>query len=76
MLGLSEDNNEFVSFLCSDHRKNILTETSLSILIETGNIFYDNFNTNKIFYNLLLAQQDKTKNFIGKTISYHRQFEK
>ena len=77
MLGLSEDNNEFVSFLGSDHgQKIILTENSLSIHTESDNIFYDNFNTNKNPYNFLLAQQDNTKKFIGKTISYYGQFEK
>ena len=77
MLGLSEDNNEFVSFLGSDHgQRIILTENSLSIHKESGNIFYENFNTNKNPYNFLLAQQDNTKKFIGKTISYYRQFEK
>ena len=30
-LGLSEDNNDFFSFLCSDHGQYILTENSLSI---------------------------------------------
>lgn len=77
MLGLSEDNNEFVSFLGSDHgQRIILTENSLSIHKESGNIFYENFNTNKNPYNFLLAQQDNTKKFIGKTISYYGQFEK
>ena len=77
MLGLSEDNNEFVSFLGSDHgQKIILTENSLSIHTESDNIFYDNFNTNKNPYNFLPAQQDNTKKFIGKTISYYGQFEK
>ena len=76
LIGLNEDNNEFVSFLCSDMGQNILTNNSLSIHVERGNIFYDNFSTNENFYNFLLAQQDETKRFIPKRISYHRSFER
>ena len=66
LLCLNEDNNKFVSFLCSDHGQNILTENSLSIHIEAGNIFYDNFNTNQIFHDFLIAHQDETKNLYAK----------
>ena len=76
MIRLSEDNNGFISYFCSDYKENILIENSLSIYIESGNIFYDNFNTNKNFFNFLLAQQGETKKIIDKTTSYHRQFEK
>ena len=48
-LSLSEDNNEFVSFLCLDMGQNIMTNNSLSIHIETGNIFYNDFNTKENF---------------------------
>ena len=48
-----------------------MTNNSLSIHIETGNIFYQNFNTNKNFYSFLLAQQDQSKVFIPKCFSYH-----
>ena len=61
LIGLNEGNNEFVSFLCSDMGQNILMNNSLSIHVERGNIFYDNFSTNENFYNFLLAQQDETK---------------
>ena len=68
-LSLSEDNNKFVSFLCSDMRQNIMTNNSLSTNIETGNIFYNDFNTKENFYSFLLGQQDKLKQFILKRIS-------
>lgn len=67
-LGLNEDNDEFILLLCSEHGQNILIENRLSIDIESGNILYDNLNTNKKFYNFLQTQQDKTKKFIGKAI--------
>ena len=63
-LSLSEDNNEFVFFLCSDRGQNILTNNSLSIHIETGDIFYNDFNTKENFYKFLLVQQDELKQFI------------
>ena len=53
-----------------------MTNNSLSIHIETGNIFYQNFNTNESFCSFLLAQQDETKAIIPKRIAYHYSFEK
>ena len=75
-MSLNEDNNELVSFLCSDIRQNIMVNNSFSIHIETGDIFYNDFNTKKNFYNFLLTQQDESKQFIPKRISYHYSFEK
>lgn len=56
-LSLNKENN--VSFLCSDRGQNIMKNNSLSIHIESGDIFYNDFNTGENFYNFLLAQQDK-----------------
>ena len=44
-----------------DVGQNIMTNNSVSILIESGNIFYQNFNTNENFCSFLLAQQDEKK---------------
>ena len=74
-LSLSNDNREFIAFLISDAGQNIMTNNSLSIHIESGNIFYQNFNTNENFYNFLLAQQDETKAIVPKKISYHNSLE-
>ena len=73
---LNEDNNEFVSFLASDMGQNIMANNRVSIHIETGNIFYQHFNTNKNFYSFLLAQQDESMAIIPKRFSYHYSFEK
>ena len=75
-LSLNEDNNEFISFLCSDNGQNIMTNDSLSIHVESGNIFYQNFNTHENFYSFLLAQQNETKAKTPKRIAYHYNFEK
>ena len=39
ILSLNEDNNEFISFLCTDTAQNIMTNNSLSIHIKSGGIF-------------------------------------
>ena len=75
-MSLNEDKNEFISFLCSETGQNIMTNNSLSIHIESGDIFYQNFNTNENFYSFLLVQQDLSKRVIPKMISYHQSFEK
>ena len=75
-LSHNEDNNEFISFLCSDDGQNITTNNSLFIHIESRNIFYQNSNTNENFYSFLLTQQDETKAIIAKRIAYYYSFEK
>ena len=60
----NEDNNEFVYFLCSDMGQNMMTDKSLSIHTESGNIFSDNFNKNK---NFLLHNKTKQK----RTLCHH-----
>ena len=54
-LSLNEDNNEFISFLCSDIGQNIMANNSFSIHVESGDIFYSDFNKKENFYNFLLA---------------------
>ena len=52
-----------------------MTGNSLSIHIESGDIFYQNFNTGESFYNFILAQQDDQTAPVPKRISYHHSFE-
>ena len=73
---LNEDNNEFISVLCSKHGQNIVANNKLSIYIESENNFYQNFNTNENVYSFLLAQQDETKAIIPKRITYYYSFQK
>ena len=68
-LSLDEDNIELISFLCSDTGQNIMTNNSLSIHIESGDIFYNDSNIKENFYNFLVAHQDESKQFIPKKIS-------
>ena len=64
------------TFLVSGEGQNVMTNNSLSINVESKNIFYQNFNTNENFQSFLTAQQDETKAIIPKRISYHYSFEK
>ena len=41
---------------------------------ETGNIYYENLNTNKSIYNLLQERQDKTKNIYHCHTHFHYSF--
>ena len=72
----NNSNREFIAFLVSDERQNVMTNDNLSIRAESGNIFYQNFNTNQNFCSFLIAQQDETKAIIPKHISYDYSFEK
>ena len=51
-LNLSRENSDFIDFLSSGIGSQVLRENMLSSHIESGNIFYDNYNMNQytIFY--------------------------
>ena len=53
-----------------------MTNNSLSMHIETGDIFYQTFNTGENFYNFILAQQDDQRAPVSKRNSYYHSFEK
>ena len=76
-LSLSNNSREFIALLVSDVEQNLMTNNRLYIHAESGNIFYQNFNTNENFYIFILAQQVETKAaIIPKGISYCYSFEK
>ena len=47
LIGLSTDSFEFLEFLQSDFYQEIFIENKLKIRIETGNIFFNNLDTNE-----------------------------
>ena len=69
-LGINKDNENFIDFLSSEIVSQIFREDLLSINIETGNSFYDNYNTNESTYSFLLNQPDKVKQVIHATLTY------
>ena len=72
----SNKNREFIAFLLSDQGQNLMKNNSLSIHIESGDIFHQNFNTDGNFYNFILVQQDDQTALVLKRISHHHSFEK
>ena len=48
----------------------------ISIHIETRNIFYENYRTNKSIYDFLLRQKDETKKIIHARLIYKESFSK
>ena len=73
-VGLNKNNEHFIDFFSSDIGWQIFRKNILSINIKTGNIFYDNYNTNESIYSFLLNQQDKTKQIIHATLTYRNSF--
>ena len=53
-----------------------MKNNSLSIHVESGDIFHQNYNIGENFYNFLLAQQHDQTAFLPKKISCRNSFEK
>ena len=60
---LSKASLEFLEYLCSKYGKELLEKNKLKIHIKSREIFPDNINTGKNFYNFFKDQEDETKNF-------------
>ena len=53
-----------------------MTQNKLSIHVDSGDIFYDNHNTEENFYSFLLSQQNEEAAFVPKKLSYSKTLEK
>ena len=56
-IGLSPINREFGAFLMSNLGWKTMTQNKLSMHVDSGDIFCDNYNTGENFYSFLLSQQ-------------------
>ena len=56
-IGPSSNNLDFLDFLQSDQFKQILVNNKLKIHIETGNIYYDDQDTNKSILDFSLTSK-------------------
>ena len=63
-LGVDEDGLEFLSYLQSDYCGELMKTNKIKIHIESGNLFFDNVNSNESIYGFFLAQLDSTKKLI------------
>ena len=69
-LGLWSDNIEFLDFLQPDICKRILVSNKLKTHVKTGNIYYDNQDTNESIFYFFLKQQDQIKGIIDYEFVY------
>ena len=75
LLGLTQENKRFAEFLTIDYCACIMRERKLTSHVYTGNIYYDDFNTNESFYNFLLVQQDNNKKILNLKFSFGENFQ-
>ena len=75
-LGISPENREFAAFLLSDLGRKTITQNKLSIHVDSGDIFYNNRNTEENFYSFLLSKQNEEAAFVPKKFSHSNTFEK
>ena len=53
-----------------------MTQNKLSIHVDSGDIFYNNHNTEENLYSFLLSQQNEEAAFVPQKFSYSNTFEK
>ena len=71
-LDSSSDTLEFLDLLQGKICKKILEDNKFKIHIETGNIFYDNHDTNESIHNFILAQSNPISGEIEHTFTFDR----
>ena len=68
------DTLEFLDFLQSKVCKKVLEDNKLKIHIETGNIYYDNNETNESIHNFILAQASPISGEIDHFFTFDRDY--
>ena len=68
----SSNTLEFLDFLQGNFCKKILEDNKLKIHIETGNIYYDNTDTNESIHNFILVQSNPISGEIEHTFTFDR----
>ena len=61
MIGLSTDSIEFSEFLQSSFCQELLIGNKLQIHIKSGNIFFNNLDTNESIYGFFQQQENQSK---------------
>ena len=59
LLGLSTNSSKLLDYLLSGFCEDLLKNNRLKIHIETGNIYYDNNDTNESIYGFFQQQEDE-----------------
>ena len=68
------DTIDFINFLQSNVCKKILEDNKLKIHIETGNIYYDNNDTNESIHNFIIAQTNPISGEIDHSFTFDRDY--
>ena len=68
--GLTNENIQFAGFLQSDYFKEILQSNDLKIHIETGNIYYNDTDTNESIFEFMKNQQNTSKGIINTDLKF------
>ena len=61
LIGISTDSIEFLEFLQSSFYQELLIENKLKIHIKSGNIFFNNLDTNESIYGFFQQQENQSK---------------
>ena len=69
-IGVTNENLEFVDFLQSDYCKEIMQSNDLKIHIETGNIYYNDTDTNESIFDFMKNQQNNSKGVINYDLKF------
>ena len=70
-LDSSSDTNEFLNFLQSNICKKLLEDNKLKIHTETGNIYYDNNDTNESIHSFIFAQANPISGEIDHAFTFN-----
>ena len=68
--GLTNENIQFVDFLQSGYCKEILQSNNLKIHVETGNIYYNDTDTNESIFDFMKNQQNTSKGIINTDLKF------
>ena len=68
--GLTNENLKFADFLQSHYCKEIMQSNDLKIHIETGNIYYNDTDTNESIFEFMKNQQNNSKGLINTDLKF------
>ena len=74
-VGLPSNSNNFVDSLQGVTCSELMKKNKLKIHVDTGNVYYDNTDTNGSTYGFFLAQEDDTEKFIDFEFIYSGSYE-
>ena len=74
-LKLADGNEYFIDFLLSEFAFRIMEEDKLKIHIESGDIYFDKYNTGESLFDFLKMQQNENHSFIDHHFYYNSSYD-